>query len=162
MDYAGAQQLADKDKYAFQDWAISLIGAYPPTGETRKGADEGIDGLILFREPTKLGQHLRKILVQVKGGGHERKDIAALKGDMERDNAPMGVFISIHDPTPKMKREANLAGKYQYTDGVEFPRVQILSIKDWFEGKTVQLPTATVNPFKKAEVKAPTEQEELF
>lgn len=156
MDYAGAQKLADADKFAFQNWAISLIGAYPPGGETRKGADRGIDGLILFREHASFDNphpRLRKVLVQVKGGGAGRKDIATLKGDMERDNAPMGVFISINDPTSEMKREANLAGEYCYSETTTFPKVQILSIKDWFDGKTVRLPSDTINPFKKAEVK---------
>jgi hypothetical protein len=41
-----------------------------------------------------------------------------------------------------------------------FPKVQILSIKDWFEGKTIKLPTDLVNPFRQGEMKA--DQESLF
>jgi len=33
-------------------------------------------------------------------------------------------------------------------------------MKEWFDGKTVQLPSSTVNPFKLAEVKA--DQRYLF
>jgi DNA modification methylase len=163
MDYESAKQLADSDKFAFQDWAISLIGAFPPSGETKKGADRGVDGLILFRERASFDHprpQLKKILVQVKGGGAGRRDIATLKGDMERDKAPMGVFISLYDPTPEMRREANLAGEYSYSDTAAFPKVQIISIKDWFAGRKPALPSDRINPFKKAEVRA--DQGELF
>jgi site-specific DNA-methyltransferase (adenine-specific) len=157
MDYEGAQRLAESDKFAFQDWAISLIGAYPPTGEARKGADRGIDGLILFHEAVSFAQphpKLRKIVVQVKGGGSGRGDVAKLKGDMDREDAPMGILITLNEPSSEMKREAALAGEYQYSASTSFPMVQILSMKDWFAGRNVRLPSDTVNPFKKAEVKA--------
>ena len=55
---------------------------------------------------------------------------------------------------------AALAGEYRYSETKVFPRVQILSMKEWFDGKTVQLPSSTVNPFKLAEVKA--DQRYLF
>jgi DNA modification methylase len=162
-DYESACSFAAKDKMQFQDWAISLINAHAPGGVTRKGADRGIDGLILFYERpefTKSTSTLRKILVQVKGGARERRDIATLKGDMERENAPMGVFITLYDPTPEMKREAALAGSYTYSETKVFPRLQILSIHEWFQGKEIHLPSSTVNPFKVAEAKA--DQQHLF
>jgi hypothetical protein len=76
------------------DWAISLIGANPPTGQSKKGADRGIDGFILFYDRVEIRKpQLRKILVQVKGGATGRGDIAKLKGDMDREGAPMGVLM---------------------------------------------------------------------
>jgi DNA modification methylase len=163
MDFEGAVSLAEKDKFAFQNWAITLIGAYPPTGEARKGADRGIDGLILFRDQASFNNptsHLRKIIVQAKGGGTGRKDIATLKGDMDREDAPLGVLITLHEPTSEMKRETVLAGEYRYSDATVFPKIQILSIKDWFDGRTIKLPTDTVNPFKQAKMVA--DQKALF
>ncbi len=156
-DYAGAEKLAEKDKYAFQDWAITLIEANPPGGESKKGADSGIDGIILFRDKVDFDNpnpRLRKILVQVKGGHHTRANISTLIGDIGREDAPMGVFITLNEPTAEMKKEAALAGEYKYSDGVSFPKIQILSIKDWFNGKRVILPTNTVNPFKTAQEKS--------
>jgi hypothetical protein len=120
----------------FQDWAISLIGANPPTGQSKKGADRGIDGLILFYDRVDIRQpQLRKILVLVKGGGTGRGDIAKLKGDMDREGAPMGVLLTLNEPTPEMKREAALAGDYQYSASVPFPKIQILSMKLAHEGR---------------------------
>jgi site-specific DNA-methyltransferase (adenine-specific) len=161
MDYEAAYNLAQKDKYAFQDWAISLVGANPPSGQSKKGADRGIDGLILFYDRQDLrSPKLRKIIVQVKGGGTNRGDIAKLKGDIEREDAPMGVLITLLEPTAEMKRETALAGTYQYSPSTAFPKIQLLSIKDWFNGRNVSLPSEMVNPFKKAEAVA--DQESLL
>lgn len=46
-DYAGAIELARRDKYQFQWWAAWLLGAQ--TYESKKGADRGIDGNIFFQ-----------------------------------------------------------------------------------------------------------------
>lgn len=153
-DFESAVNLAERDKFKFQDWAISLIGANPPSGESKKGADRGVDGIILFYDVEDMkNPKLRKIVVQVKGGGTGRGDVAKLKGDIERENAPMGVLISLNEPTKEMEREASLAGEYKYSNSTSFPKIQLLSIKDWFEGKSVQLPNNKVNPFKQAETK---------
>ena len=161
MDYASARRLADRDKYAFQDWAISLIGAKPPTGQSKKGADRGIDGLILFYDRLDIRKpKLRKIIVQVKGGGTNRGDVAKLKGDMDREDAPMGILITLQEPTTEMKKEAVLAGEYHYSSSTKFPIIQILSIKQWFDGRKPLLPSDLVNPFKQASMKIG--QESLF
>lgn len=158
MDYESAAALAEKDKFAFQDWAITLVGANPPSGVSKKGADRGIDGIILFREKVDYSNpKLRKIIVQVKGGGTNRGDVARLKGDLEREDAPMGILITLKDATAEMKREAALSGEYQYTQATSFPKIQLLSIREWFEGKELKLPADTVNPFKRAEVKKGTD-----
>jgi len=154
MDYESAAALAEKDKFAFQDWAITLVGANPPSGVSKKGADRGIDGIILFREKVDYSNpKLRKIIVQVKGGGTNRGDVARLKGDLDREDAPMGILITLKDATAEMKREAALSGEYQYTQATSFPRIQLLSVREWFEGKELKLPADTVNPFKRAEAK---------
>lgn len=161
MDFESAAALAEKDKFAFQDWAITLVDANPPSGASKKGADRGIDGIILFRDKTDYrNPKLRKILVQVKGGGANRGDVARLKGDLEREDAPMGILITLRDSTSEMRREAAMAGEYQYTEATSFPRVQLLSIREWFLGKEVKLPSDKVNPFKRAEAKK--DQPDLF
>jgi hypothetical protein len=72
----------------------------------------------------------------------------------------MGVLITLNEPTPEMKRETALAGEYRYSSSTLFPKIQILSIKDWFDGRNIKLPTDTVNPFKQA--KAVADQKGLF
>jgi len=65
----GARQLAHDDRYQFQWWALSLIGARPLGGKVsggpgKKGADQGIDGVIVFL--LGLGATPSRVLVQVK------------------------------------------------------------------------------------------------
>jgi hypothetical protein len=89
----------------------------------------GIDGLILFRDKADYeNPKLRKIIVQVKGGGANRGDVARLKGDIEREDSPMGILITIQDPRSEMKREAALAGEYKYSEATSFPKIQILCL----------------------------------
>ncbi|HEY0007348.1 MAG TPA: hypothetical protein VGB55_01380, partial [Tepidisphaeraceae bacterium] len=53
-DLAGAQQLADDDKYQFQYWALGLVGALPM--EEKKGADKGIDGRLYFNDSSDASE----------------------------------------------------------------------------------------------------------
>src|ERR1035437_1383604 len=46
-DLDAARDLATRDKYQFQWWAVSLVEAQPFQGK-KKGADGGIDGLKFF------------------------------------------------------------------------------------------------------------------
>jgi len=97
----------------------------------------------------------------VKGGKtNHRNEVSTLKGDIERDGAPMGILITLNEPTSEMKREASLAGEYRYSESTSFPKIQILSVKEWFDGKQLNLPTDKINPFRKAEVKV--DQDQLF
>ena len=64
-DLDAARDLALRDKYQFQWWAVSLVEAQPYQGK-KKGADGGIDGLKFFRDVDK--KEVRKIVVSVKGG----------------------------------------------------------------------------------------------
>jgi adenine specific DNA methylase Mod len=47
-DLESAVDLARRDKYQFQWWAVSLVDARPYGGK-KKGADGGIDGILFFR-----------------------------------------------------------------------------------------------------------------
>ena len=62
-DLEGARDLAMRDKYQFQWWAVSLVNAVPFAGK-KKGADSGIDGLIYFKPE---GKTTEKAIVSVKG-----------------------------------------------------------------------------------------------
>ena len=48
-DLDAARDLAQRDKYQFQWWAVSLVDAQPFQGK-KKGADTGIDGVKFFRD----------------------------------------------------------------------------------------------------------------
>jgi adenine specific DNA methylase Mod len=130
-DLAGARDLAERDKYQFQWWACSLVGAQPYQGK-KKGADGGIDGIIFFQDND---EGAKKIIVSVKGGESvTRTMIADLKNTVEREKAEIGLFVTLAEPTKPMITEAASAGFYESPKGA-YPKIQILTIADLLSGK---------------------------
>src|SRR5438874_412014 len=48
--FESAKRHAEEDKFQFQHWALSLIGARPLKEGEGKGADRGVDGLLFYYE----------------------------------------------------------------------------------------------------------------
>lgn len=131
-DAAGARNLAERDKYQFQFWALSLIGAQPYKGG-KKGADGGTDGLIFFQDDKGAA---KKIVVSVKGGENvTRTMIADLKNTVEREKAQIGLFVTLAAPTQPMITEAASAGFYESPAHGAFPKLQILTIEGLLAGR---------------------------
>ncbi|MDR3572303.1 MAG: DNA methyltransferase [Anaerolineaceae bacterium] len=167
-DLEGAQDLAKRDKYQFQWWACSLVDSHPFQGK-KKGADTGIDGLIYFADVEGGEQVNRRIIVSVKGGEHVTVNmIRDLNGTMEREKAPIGLFVTLAEPTKPMREEAAKAGFYRGGNGKEYPRLQILTIGELLEKhKRPEFPDMSMGglTFKKAKrekVKAAGEMTSLF
>lgn len=158
-DLDGARALAAQDKYQFQWWAVSLVNAVPFGGKKR-GSDSGIDGLIYFK-PEGHSRGTEKAVVSVKGG--ENVGVAMIRDlghVVEREDAKIGVFITLAEPTGPMKRESVKAGFYETTHG-KYPRLQILTIADLFDGKQPNIPLVDSASFKKAARESVGEQEKL-
>jgi site-specific DNA-methyltransferase (adenine-specific) len=158
-DVAGARQLARDDPYQFQWWALSLIRAKPLGGEAgsktgKKGADKGIDGVITFVDDESGAA--KRVIVQVKSGHVGRPAVEQLVGTVQRENAAIGVFITLNEPTGPMLTEAAAAGFYQSEKmGHVYPRIQLLTIAQLLAGEQVKMPSVT-QTFKKAQrVKEP-------
>lgn len=157
-DLQSARHLAQSDRYQFQWWALSLIPARPygakGKGKTgKKGADRGVDGTVNFIEAAsaKADGKQRKVIVQVKSGHVKRSDIGELRGTLERENAAIGVFITLEEPTKPMRQEALSAG-YYYSEGWrrEYPRIQMLTIEELLHGAGVKMPPQYGPTFKEA------------
>jgi site-specific DNA-methyltransferase (adenine-specific) len=154
-DISSARQLAKDDRYQFQWWALSLVQAKPLGGESgsregKKGSDKGIDGAINFvNEKSKL----ERVLIQVKSGHVKSGDVRDLRGVVERDEAAIGVFFTLEEPTKDMLTEAVSAGFYHSNLWQrDYPRVQILTIEDLLNGKGIDMPPYTsAQNFKQAE-----------
>jgi len=94
---------------------------------------------------------LKRVLVQVKSGHIKAGDIRDLHGVVDRENAPIGALITLEPPTKDMEKEALSAG--YYTSDLwqtDYPKIQILTIEQLFNGEKVQMPPAH-GTFKKAE-----------
>jgi DNA modification methylase len=162
QDHDSARDLALRDKYEFQFWACSLVGAQPYKGG-KKGADTGIDGIIYFQDD-KAGA--KKIIVSVKGGEHvTRTMLADLKNTVDREGAQIGLFVTLADPTEPMQKEAVSAGYYINPYNEQFPKIQILTIADLLDGRKPLYRDFTLGgaSFKKSKTeKATGEQPTLF
>jgi site-specific DNA-methyltransferase (adenine-specific) len=131
QDFAGARNLAERDKHQFQLWACSLVGVQPYRGG-KKGADQGIDGLG-FIEVAK--GKTEKVVVSVKGGENVGASMVRdLKGTVEREKAAIGLFVTLADPTKPMLTEAASAGHYESPHHGGFARIQILTIAGLLDG----------------------------
>ncbi|HJT79096.1 MAG TPA: DNA methyltransferase, partial [Gemmataceae bacterium] len=124
-----AVALAQQDRYQFQWWALSLVGACPVPPERKKGADKGIDGRLYFHD--NGSGKAKQIIFSVKSGTLKADDVRALLGVVERDGAAIGVLLTLHDPTDKMLADAAGAGSYVSPfAGAKCPRIQILTVEE--------------------------------
>ena len=169
-DLAGARELFKKDPFEFEYWALDLVNAMPAQSKTKdrmRGADKGIDGIIVFHKDLANGNSngngkwdYGKAIVQIKGGGVQRNQIATLKSDVEREKAEAGIFITLEKPTQPMISEAVDAGifKTKLTGQKEFSKIQILTVDELLHEKIPDLPQGLIkNYYKEAK---PVEKED--
>jgi hypothetical protein len=146
-----AATLAAEDKYQFQWWALGLVGARPV--EQKKGADHGIDGKIFFRDDPRAARP-EQIILQVKAGKPGVDQVRDLRGVLDREQAVMGVLITLQPPTKPMEVEAASLGFYEHKlNGQKFPRLQIRTVRMLMDGQGIERPStvaATDETFKKA------------
>jgi DNA modification methylase len=165
QDFDAAKDLADRDKYQFQFWACTLVGAQPYQGG-KKGADGGIDGLI-FAEVGK--NKTEKIIISVKGGGVSVTMVRDLIAAVAREKAIMGLFVTLQPPTRPMTNEAATAGFYENELFPHaFPKIQILTIEGLLSGSEradfpdLSMGGQTFKAAKTETVKKKTDQKPLF
>lgn len=130
-DLASARKLAEDDPYQFQWWANWLVGVQNYR-ERKKGADRGIDGRVFFRNgPMGTGQ----VVVSVKAGQNIGVGMVRdLRGTIEREDAELGLLVTMAEPTRNMISEAATAGFVTTAHG-RFPRVQVQTIKELLENR---------------------------
>jgi adenine specific DNA methylase Mod len=136
-DLEGARDLARRDKHQFQWWAAWRLGARWYR-EEKKGADRGIDGRMMFKNGP-YGDGL--IIISVKGGENVGVQMVRdLRGVIEREEAEMGLIVTLAEPTAPMKSEAASAGFVAKSAHGRLPRLQIVTIEDMLDGKMPKLP----------------------
>jgi len=155
-----AAELAGSDPYQFQWWALGLVGARPV--DEKKGADKGIDGRIYFHD--EAGGKTKQIILSVKAGKVQVQHLRDLRGVIDREEAQIGVLISLQTPTAPMRVEAASAGFYESAWG-KHPRLQLLTVEELLAGDRIDMPpqqaSVTFKQAPKAQAK-PTEIDPLF
>ena len=119
--------------------------------EHKKGADRGIDGRLYFHDEAK--GKTKQVIISVKAG--ETCNVAHvrdLEGVLTREQAEIGVLISMKEPTQPMRTEAASAGFYSSPGWhTKHPRVQILTVADLLGGAGIDYPSRHANvTFRKA------------
>lgn len=152
-DLESALDLARRDKYQFQWWAVSLVDARPYGGK-KKGADGGIDGILFFRSGKDKTE---KALISVKGGDNVGvgmvRDLIAVVG---REQAAIGVLITLALPTRAMEREAAAAGLFE-SPFEQVPKIQIITLAELFHGSRPRIPRIDAAATFRAAAREPTD-----
>ena len=139
QDLAGARRLARDNHQDFEAWAVTRIPGLAPN-EIKVG-DGGIDGRGRMQvKPT--GHDSPMVLAQVKGGRPTIDQVRAFITAMERDNAAMGIFVTLDRFGERSSAWGETAGKGQITVGAQsYPRVQLWSIAEYFDARMPHIPT---------------------
>ena len=143
VSVSGAAALAKQDPFQFEYWALGLVGARP--GKPKKGADKGIDGRRYFRDEPGKKAKAKQIIFSVKAGKTGAAHVRDLRGVVEREDAAIGVLVSMQEPTQPMRSEAASAGFYDSPFGTHHPRIQLLTIEELLDSGRVDFPRAAVD-----------------
>ena len=146
QDMGAAQDLARRDPFQFESWAVTRLDGFRPNRVQR--GDGGVDGRMSFPKPNGPGRRKSDTgvaIAQVKSGRWSVQDVRALIGAMEdpSTSADLGVLVVMEPPGTRSQAPATAAragitqiGRHSY------PRVQIWSIADFFAGRFPDLPIA--------------------
>ncbi len=90
--------------------------------------------------------------------------IRDLHSAMEREKAPIGIFITAALPTSVMEKEAAAVGRFHAeATGRTYPRLQIITLAELFQGKKPDIPFVDSSAaFRKAGREETGRQERLL
>ena len=134
-----------------------LSGIHNP----KKTADGGWDGHLTFEMPDKK----EVILVEVKSGNVNVKNVREFIQVVDKQEAAIGVFVCFTEQVTKPMLLEAKEQKYYRQDlfGTNYDKIQIITVEDLLESKEIKKPVSTKTTFKTAQkAKLTDEQEELF
>ncbi len=142
LDLTSARKLARERPFDFESWAVTRLPGFIPN--TKQVADGGVDGrATLAQKPDNYDSRLA--LAQVKGGKHSLSALRDFIRVANRDRAAVGCFVTLDPISSRAARsEAASVGKIYISDSgqlrYDYPRVQLWSIRDYFEERPLKLP----------------------
>lgn len=153
-DIASAKQLAagtDGGRLKFQDWIIEAMlgGIHNP----KKTADGGWDGHLTF----DAGNKKEVVLVEVKSGNVNVKNVREFIHVVNKEKAAIGVFVCFKEQITKpMLLEAKAQGYYQFDvhQGSNADKIQIVLVEDLLDGIPPRIPSTVNQTFKTAQKKS--------
>ena len=115
----------------------------------KKGADGGVDGSFYIYDIGEKNKTIKKqYYIQVKSGKGGVGDIRDFDSTLASFTAPIGIFVTLEEPTKPMLDYASTLPKYRSSLGHTYDRITILSIEQvmWEE-----VPDFAVRIVKRAE-----------
>jgi site-specific DNA-methyltransferase (adenine-specific) len=138
---AEAAALARQDRFEFQKWALSLVPRAYPTQES--GADAGVDGLVRFNDDPRVAP--KKCVIQVKSGAPKLGELRDFAHVIRREKATLGLYITLEEPTAKMRQEADTLGFYTTPlGGRKLPVLQLRTIAQLLVDEGFEIPESAV------------------
>ena len=146
----------DEKKYHdFSNWAVTRLGL-KPTKDTGDGGHDGV-GHFMMWTPRGMEKADARMLAEVKTGRPTLTQVRSFCHVMERNEAKVGIFITIEPVTAGMRQEAASIGTFEH-NGLRYPRLQFWQIDDtYFENPEiintlVRLPSEwRIHPTRKSE-----------
>ena len=140
VDLAFARKLAAEQPFNFESWAVARLPGFAPN--STQVADGGVDGR--GRLASKPNDHdSRLALAQIKGGGFSLSALRDFIGVVDRDKAALGYFVTLDTVTSKAARAAVANTEELTVDGTEHRRVQLWSIREYFDGRMPSISVMT-------------------
>ncbi len=133
----------DRVRKEFEKWAVFTFGG---VFFEKRGADGGIDGYCYIVDQGVDGRIERlRVYIQVKSGKVGVSDIRDFAHVIEREEAPMGIFITLESPTRNMVEETQQLPQYvNKLTGRKYPRICIVTVEELIKDELPKLPLSRV------------------
>jgi len=164
QDMEAARALANKQddrvRKEFEKWAVLTYTNNRAVINEKKGGDKGIDGIAFVQET--IGEY-KPVILSVKSGKLQPTMIRDLRGTVEREQAAMGILLTLEPPSRGILHEAKESGFYQnpLMAGTTFEKLQVVTVEDMLAGSRLTLPM-THEVLKKAMAKDRSVQQVLL
>lgn len=86
----------------------------------------------------------KQVVISVKAGTVGVAHMRDLRGVLARENAELGVLLTMREPTQPMRAEAASAGTYESAWG-RHARLQILTVELLLSGRRIDMPPPRTN-----------------
>lgn len=130
-DISAARRLASGTqggRLKFQEWVVvsKLLGVC-----NKKTGDGGVDGNTSFQIQANKKEN---VIIEVKSGGANPRDIRSFCNAVTTTNASMGIFVCFQSEiTNSMIETANRAGNFYHPSFNHYKKVRIVSVESLFE-----------------------------
>lgn len=141
QDLRSAKKLAKEKPFDFETWAVTRLPGF--RANTKQVADGGVDGRGRIADKPDNDRWKRWALAQVKGGQFSLSGLRDFIGVTDSNSAALGYYITLLPVTSRAAKTKVLETGKVSIDKNQFPRMQLWSIDDFFNGRKPILPVMT-------------------